>query len=172
MKRDDEDRLLSAQDLLAGSSLVHTIPIPAAVLAPGGDGGIPVVDGVVRLRPLQVGKLALISRAAREDAGLVPLLMIKEALVHPVLDLDQIRHLHIGLVQFLVGRINALSGLAPDGDEAASASATPIGKTHLLLAQHFGWTPDQVSHLTPGQVAVYLAGIQRLLEFSALEKAP
>jgi hypothetical protein len=32
-----------------------------------------------------------------------------------------------------------------------------------LLARHFGWTPEQVSQLTPGQVAVYLAGVAKLL---------
>ena len=35
---------------------------------------------------------------------------------------------------------------------------------HILLAKHFGWTPEQVSQLTPGQVAVYLAGIDQLLQ--------
>ena len=38
---------------------------------------------VVRLRPLTVGTLTLISRAAREDVSLVPLLMVKEALAEP-----------------------------------------------------------------------------------------
>ena len=32
------------------------------------------------------------------------------------------------------------------------------------FAKHFGWTPEQVSQLTPGQVAVYLAGIGKLLQ--------
>jgi hypothetical protein len=35
------------------------------------------------------------------------------------------------------------------------------------LARHFGWTPQQVSELTPGQVAVYLTGIERLMAFDA-----
>ena len=39
-----------------------------------------------------------------------------------------------------------------------------MGRTHILLAKHFGWTPEQVGQLTPGQVAVYLAGIEKLLQ--------
>jgi hypothetical protein len=46
-----------------------------------------------------------------------------------------------------------------------------IGETHLQLARHFGWTPAQVAELTPGQVAVYLAGIERLLALDA-ERRP
>ena len=42
----------------------------------------------------------------------------------------------------------------------------------ILLAKHFGWTPDQVSQLTPGQVAVYLAGVEKLLQLEqARDKA-
>jgi hypothetical protein len=118
----------------------------------------------VRLRPLTVGTLAVISRAARDDAGLVPLLMIKESLVEPALPLDAIRRLHVGLVHFLVEQINRVSGLTPEGDVLADVLDAPGARMHVLLAHHFGWTPDQVSRLTPGQVAVYLAGVEKLLE--------
>ena len=120
----------------------------------------------MRLRPLSVGVLALISRAAREDAGLVPLLMIKEALVEPVLGLDQVRQMHLGLVHFLIQQINLISGLGPDGESIDNAASSALGETHLLLAKHFGWTPEQVSQLTPAQVAVYLKGIEKLVNWS------
>jgi hypothetical protein len=45
-------------------------------------------------------------------------------------------------------------------DDAASSS---LGRDHILLARHFGWTPEQVAQLTPAQVGVYLAGIEKLL---------
>jgi hypothetical protein len=162
--------LLSAHELLAGSALVHEVVIPAQVLRPGvaqsaaeqGKGG-----GFVKLRPLRIATLALILKASREDPSLVPLLMIKESLVEPALQLEQIRQLHAGLVHFLVARINLISGLDTDGAGAQSAAASQIGQTHLLLARHFGWTPQQVAELTPGQVAVYLAGIERLLALDA-----
>jgi hypothetical protein len=157
---------LSAADLLAGSKAVQDITIPAAVLQPanGAQASSPAQPGCVRLRPLSIAVLTLIARAARDDAGLVPLLMIKEALVEPVLSLDQIRQLHVGLVYFLVEQINRLSGLAADGGTLDAAADSPLGRTHILLAKHFGWTPEQVGQLTPGQVAVYLAGIEKLLQ--------
>ncbi|HLL53878.1 MAG TPA: hypothetical protein VK447_10045 [Myxococcaceae bacterium] len=163
-------RVLSAHDLLAGSALVHEVEIPAQVLRPGvsaspadqAKGG-----GVVKLRPLRIATLALILNASREDPSLVPLLMVKESLVEPALQLEQIRQLHAGLVHFLVAHINLISGLDTDGAGARGAAASPLGETHLQLARHFGWTPQQVAELTPGQVAVYLAGIERLLALDA-----
>ncbi|HEX2741678.1 MAG TPA: hypothetical protein VHM69_14635, partial [Rubrobacter sp.] len=84
--------ILDAQDLLAGSAIIHDVRVPGEILRPGAealDG-----DGVVRMKPLSVAVLTLVSRAAREDPGLIPLLMIKESLVEPVLALDQIRSMH------------------------------------------------------------------------------
>ena len=124
----------------------------------------------MRLRPLSVATLTLISRAAREDVSLVPLLMIKESLVEPTLTLDQIRQMHVGLVHFLVSQVNKVSGLGADGEALEDTVNSPMGRTHILLAKHFGWTPEQVSQLTPGQVAVYLAGIEKLLQLEEREK--
>jgi hypothetical protein len=160
-------QILSAEDLLAGSGVVHDIQVPHAVLHPSRDEQPDTPPGRVRLRPLSVGALTTISRAARDDASLVPLLMIKESLVEPALTLDRIRQLHVGLVQYLVGHVNRISGLTADGEAVRDAADAPSGRMHLLLAEHFGWTPQQVSQLTPGQVAVYLAGIERLLDIGA-----
>ena len=157
------DEILTAQELLAGSLLVHDVAVPAAVLRPGGEADA----GKVRLRPLKVATLALISKASREDPSLVPLLMIKESLIEPALALEQIRQMHAGLLHFLVAAINRISGLDADGNAARGAATSVIGETHLQLARHFGWTPAQVAELTPGQVAVYLAGIERLLALDA-----
>jgi len=150
--------LLTAQDLLAGSLLVHDVEVPAAVLNPGQ----PEATGSprrVQLRPLKVATLALISKAARDDAALVPLLMIKESLTAPVLAPEQVRQLHAGMVQFLVQQINRISGLEADGGAARDAASSAIGQAHLRLARHYGWTPAQVAELTPGQLAVYLADL-------------
>lgn len=158
-------RVLSAQDLLSGSKLIHDITVPGRVLNPASDG-----EGeslIVRMRPLNVGTLALISRAARDDVSLIPLLMIKESLVEPAVTLDQVRQMHVGLVHFLVSRAYVISGLTEQGESIHEAAESPNGAAYLLLAKHFGWTPEQVSQLTPGQVAVYLAGIERLLAWEA-----
>ncbi|UBF27087.1 hypothetical protein K9N68_03700 [Kovacikia minuta CCNUW1] len=154
---------LSAEDLLVGSQLVHPVQIPAAILTPGDRVPSDATPGVVEIRPLSLATMTLISRAARDDAGLVPVLMIKEALVNPTLSIDQIRQMHVGLVHYLVSQINLLSGLDATGEALKAAAASPLGQTHLLLAKHFGWTPEQVENLTPGQVAVYLAGIEQLI---------
>lgn len=117
-KRQESARpaVLTAQDLLAGGGLGHEVAVPEAVLRPipgaADDGG---AAGFVRLRPLSVGTLALISRAARDDARLVPLLMIKESVVEPAVSLEQARQMHGGRGQFLVEQINVISGLGPDG---------------------------------------------------------
>lgn len=162
--------VLLAQDLLSGSQLTHEITIPAAILHPQAIGEEETARSersrgeIVRLRPLNLATMTLISRATRDDSSLVPILMIKEAIVEPVLSVDQIRQMHIGLVHYLVRQINLISGLGADGETLDAAVNSSLGQTHLLLAKHFGWTPQQVSQLTPGQVAVYLAGIERLLD--------
>ena len=163
MSPSDVERILSAQDLLAGSSIIHDIEVPQEILTPGSqteDG----IAGKLRLRPLSMATITLISRAARDDASLVPVLRIKESLVEPALAVDQIRQMHVGLVSFLVNRVNIISGLGADGEDLEDAVNAPLGRTLVLLAKHFGWTPEQVSQLTPGQVAVYLAGIAKLME--------
>jgi hypothetical protein len=162
-------QLLTAEDLLAGQRAVHEILVPETILTPGTTSNGQVEARSIRLRPLSITTLTLISRAAQNDPSLVPLLTIKEALVEPVLTLDQVRQLHIGLVYFLVTQINLISGLSADGETIADALNAPLGRAHLLLAKHFGWTPEQVSQLTPGQVAVYLAGIEKLLQLEKQE---
>jgi hypothetical protein len=160
-------RVLSAQDLLTGSKLIHHITVPGRVLNPAGATEDNSDALIVRMRPLDVGTLALISRAARDDVSLIPLLMIKESLVEPTVTLDQLRQMHIGLVHFLVTRVYLISGLTEQGESLLEAAESPNSAAYLLLAKHFGWTPEQVSQLTPGQVAVYLAGIERLLAWEA-----
>jgi hypothetical protein len=155
--------LLTADDLLLGSKAIHDVPIPPGILRPATDNGAEQI-GHVRMRPLNMAVLTLVSRAARDDASLIPLLMIKEAMVEPTLSFEQIRQMHVGLVHYLVSQINRISGLDVDGAALDETAASPLGRTHILLAKHFGWTPEQVSQLTPGQVAVYLAGIEKLLQ--------
>ncbi len=152
----DAAGLLTPQELLSGSLLVHDVLIPDSVLNPGQTGASD--EKRVRLRPLRVATLALISAAARDEPAIVPLLMIKESLVAPVLSFDQIRQMHAGLVQFLAAAINRISGLEQDA-AVRNASGSAIGAAHVELARHFGWTPAQVAELTPGQIAVYLAHI-------------
>jgi hypothetical protein len=155
--------MLRVEELLAGSKALYEVEVPPDILSPGASNG-PVSTGCVRLRPLNLGALMLITNATRDNPGLAPLLMVKESLVEPTLTIDQIRQLHLGLLYFLVEQVNRISGLNTQGLLGSDAAATALGQTHVLLARHFGWTPEQVSQLTPGQIAVYLAGIEKLKE--------
>jgi hypothetical protein len=104
---------LSPDDLLAGAAATFEVEVPAEVLRPA-DAARPFAGaegGVVRLRPLTIGAFQLILKAARNDPGLIPLLMLRESLAEPRLSLEQVKGLHLGLVTFLVGHVREISGL-------------------------------------------------------------
>ncbi len=145
---------LTAEDLLVGGGLTHDVQVPAALLAGGGGAA---VDATVVLRPLTVRDLQQIGRASSEgDDGLSAALMIQQALVQPVLGLDQVTGLPAGLARFLVERINEISGVDTPRDELAELVQTPLARACFVLAREFGWTPEEVSGMTIGQILLYL----------------
>ncbi|MCB9232786.1 MAG: hypothetical protein H6581_14035 [Bacteroidia bacterium] len=100
---------VSADDLLAGANATYSIEVPAEVIKPGANGdGKPVQ---VQIRPITIGGFQLILKAAKEDAALIPLLLIQEALVEPKMSLAQVQRMHLGLVEFLVSHIREISGM-------------------------------------------------------------
>lgn len=106
---------LTAEDLLAGANAIYEVIIPPDVLHARDSESPQQKDQremLVKLRPLSIGTFQLIINAAKQDAGLIPLLMIKEALLEPSLSLGQIKQLHIGLIEFLIAHIREISGLA------------------------------------------------------------
>ena len=105
------DSQITPEDLLAGAAVSYDVTIPAQVLHPSGAQAGQARDTVVQLRPLTIGTFQLIMKASRQDAGLIPLLMIKESLVSPALSLEQVKALHLGLVDFLIAHIREISGL-------------------------------------------------------------
>ena len=106
--------ILTAEDLLAGASTTFDVVIPATLLPtakkPGINGSGPD-EAMVRIRPLTIGVYQLIMKAAKNEPGMIPLLMLKESLVEPVLSLEQVRRLPLGLVELLIGQIREISGL-------------------------------------------------------------
>lgn len=142
---------LSAEELLAGSALHHPVSIPAEILPAPAHG-----PGAVVLKPLTVKDLQLIVRAARDDAGLTAALMIQQALVEPPLAAAQVAALPAGLARFLVDAINRISGLSTTADELTEHVQAPLARACFALAREFGWTPEEVSGLTIGQILVYL----------------
>jgi hypothetical protein len=102
--------ILSPEDLLVGANATFDLAIPAQIIRPGEDQAEQPAM-VVQLRPISIGTFQLILKAAKNDNGLIPLLMIKESLVQPVMSLEQVKRLHLGLVQFLIAHIREISGL-------------------------------------------------------------
>jgi hypothetical protein len=142
---------LTAEELLAGSNLSHTVSIPGELLP--GDRG---VSGQITLKPLTVRDLQLIVRATRDDAGLTAALMIQQAMIEPPLAASQVAALPAGLARFLVDEINRISGLSTSADELTEHVQTPLARACFILAREFGWTPEQVSGMTIGQILLYL----------------
>lgn len=149
---------LSAEDLLAGGSTRHTVKLPAALLRPGGNGETPAdrFAGEVVLRPLLVRDVERVVRAAKEQRVLTSVLMVQQALVAPKLTVEQVGSLPAGLVQFLSERVNAISGLTLGEEDLERAVKAPLAKACFVLAREFGWTPQECSELTVGQVLLYL----------------
>jgi len=144
---------LTAEELLAGGSLTHEVEIPAELL--NGDPQI-APDARVVLRPLTVRDLQRIANAASADDSLSASLMIQQAMVEPALNVEQVSRLPAGLARFLVERINDLSGIDTPRDELTELVQTPLAKACFVLAKEFGWTPEEVSGMTIGQILLYL----------------
>ncbi len=142
---------LTGEELLAGASARHLHDIPPEFMGRDGDG-----PRQVELRPLTVRDLQLIARAAKEDENLSAALMIQRALVSPELSLDEVQRLPAGLARHLVDRINALSGVDLPQDALEEMVQAPLARACFVLAREFGWTPEEVSGMTIGQILLYL----------------
>jgi len=143
---------LSAEELLAGGSLTHEVTLPAGLLGGGGDGPAPQVV----LRPLTVRDLQRIGKAAQDDEGMSAALMVQQALVQPQLKLDQVSSLPAGVARFLVDRINEISGISTPRNALEELVQAPLARACFVLAREFGWTPEEVSGMTIGQILLYL----------------
>ncbi len=153
---------LSADEILAGGTMVFDIMVPSRVLAPtanGDEAGPEAEDGKVKLRPLTVRMLQQLTRAAKDNDGLLSGLMLKEALVEPRLSLEQVNGLHSGLARFLLDAVNRISGISrsPGLDDAVQA---PLAKACFILAKEFGWSPEEVGGMTMAQILLYLEMIR------------
>jgi hypothetical protein len=144
---------LTTEELLAGGALTHEVEIPADLLSANGNGS---ADARVILRPLTVRDLQRIGKAARDDEGLSATLMIQQALVEPALKAEQVSQLPAGLARFLVERIDAISGISTPRDALEELVQAPLAKACFVLAKEFGWTPEEVSGMTIGQILLYL----------------
>jgi hypothetical protein len=144
---------LTAEELLAGGALTHEVGVPDELL----DGaGSALTDTQVVLRPLTVRDLQRIGRAARDDDELAAGLMIQQGLVSPALGHEQVSALPAGVARFLLERINSVSGISTPRDELEELVQAPLARACYVLAREFGWTPEEVSGMTIGQILLYL----------------
>ena len=144
---------LTPEELLAGGSLTHQVEIPAELLPTGEDAAAP---RQVSLKPLSVRDLQRIDKAAKNDDSLSAALMIKQALTEPSLTPEQVMDLPAGLGRFLVEQINSISGIDTPRDALEEYVQAPLAKACFILAKEFGWTPEEVSGMTIGQILLYL----------------
>lgn len=151
--------MLTGEELLAGGTLDFTVEVPAEVLYPSGnpqENGDSSGPKTVKLRPLTVHDLQLISRAAKEQDSLMATLMVQRSLIEPQMSIAQVSAMHIGLVQFLLEHVNDISGISANADQLKEAAGAPLAKAAFVLAKEYGWTPQQVNELTLGQVLLNL----------------
>ncbi len=141
---------LTADELLAGGTLRHEVEVPAALVDAAR------APGRVRLRPLTVSDLQLITRAARDNDSLVAPLMVKAAVEEPKLSIAQVNAMPIGLLEFLLGEVNRVSGLAIAPQALDDAATQPLARAAHVLASRFGWTPQQLGEMTLGQILLHL----------------
>src|SRR3954447_10950123 len=139
---------LTAEDMLAGSALVRDVVLPAEfATAPASS---------VRLRPLTVRDLQRITKAAKDDEALSAPFMSQRAMGEPALGYDQVLALPAGLARFLIERINEISGIDTPRDALQEMVQAPLAKACFILAREFGWTPEEVSGMTVGQILLYI----------------
>ena len=167
--------MLTSEKLLAGASVYFEVQIPLPILqADMGDSatltdseGQPLpadhlgnlalasnyaAENRVRMRPLTVADLQLINRAARDSDSLMASLMVQKSLVEPKISIAEVNQLPVGVLQFLLNQVNEISGINASEDQLRQAAEEPLARAAFILAQNFGWTPQQVGDLTLGQV--------------------
>ena len=151
-------KTLTSEELLAGAAATYTVTVPAGMLGPnGGDGA----GGQVTLRPLTVRDVQRIAQAAKEQRLLTSVLMVQQALVSPKLTVEETGSLAAGLVEFLLARVNEISGLKVDDDDIEKAVRAPLTRACFILSREFGWTPAETAALTLGQILLYLEMLAR-----------
>lgn len=144
--------MLSAAELLARAGATLDVEVPSALLAGAAAAG----DCRVRLQALTVDDLRLIARAARDNDQLTAALMVQRALVEPALSPSEVARMPLGLLQFLLAEVNALSGISASEEQVARAIQDPLTQAAFRLTQAFGWTPEEIGRLTMSEVLTHL----------------
>lgn len=147
--------MLTAEQLLSSSSEFHEVELPERLLP-----GKATEDRRVNLRPLTVRDLRLISRAARDNDDLTAALMVRQSLVEPALNLEQLNALPAGLLQALLREVNRISGITASEEEILTTLQDPLVKASILLSRELGWTPEEIGRLTMGEIMLHVAALR------------
>ncbi|WP_300455952.1 hypothetical protein [Desulfobacula sp.] len=152
---------LSAEELLAGSTLSYDMEVPDEIINPGQlkPGNGPGLK--IKLTPLSMNAVQRILKASRDNDGLMSALMVKESVIEPVLSYEEVMKLNSGLIRYILGEVQRISGLKASEDELTQAVQEPMAKACFILAREFGWSPQQISDLTLGQVLMYIEMIRQ-----------
>ena len=67
---------MSAEELLAGSTLSYDMEVPGEVINPGQTGGETGSGLIIKLKPLSMNAVQRILKASRDDDGLMSALMV------------------------------------------------------------------------------------------------
>jgi hypothetical protein len=148
---------LTVEELLSGAAATHRIELPPHLTGQAEN----AAPSEIVLRPLVLSDIARLNRAAGQNSDLAAALMVQQAMVDPVLTVEQVQRMPAGLVEFLVGEVNRVSGLSLHGDELDDAVHAPLARACFVLAREFGWSPDRCAELTLGQVLLYLEMLGR-----------
>ena len=153
---------LTAEELLAGSSLTYDLDVPPEVIHPCSEDSKQSDKSMrIKLRPLSMHSVQRVLKASKDDEGLMSALMVKESMVEPELSYGQTMRLSSGLVRFVLAEVQRISGLKASDDELTEAVQAPMAKACFVLAKEFGWSPQQVAELTLGQVLMYVEMIRQ-----------
>ncbi len=152
--------MLRAEELLAGANIDFEVVIPADILNPVQSDSVRN-SGSVRLKPLTVHDLQLISRAAKENDSLTAVLMVQRAIIEPIMTLAEVNGMHAGLLQYLLQQVKNISGIDASVQQMDQAMAAPLVQATFVLAREFGWTPQEVNELTLGQVLLNLEMLEQ-----------
>ncbi len=132
--------------------MTHEVDLPSNLV--GDQSG--VNDTRMSLRPLLVSDVQRVARAARDDREMAATLMIHLAAVDPVITVEQAGRLPAGLAHWLVDQVNEISGMNTPRDRLGELVQAPLAKACFVLADEFGWTAEDVSGMTIGQILLYL----------------
>lgn len=147
---------ISAEELLSGGQIEHNILLPQEFVTKEELNGEPEIV----LRPLTVRDLQKIHKASASDEDLAAALMIQNALIKPQLRTEDVSRLPVGLAQFILAKINTISGIDTPRTALQEMVQTPLARACFILSKEFGWTPEEVSGMTIGQILLYLEMIQ------------